>query len=224
MEHEDPLAPLLVVAAQEEAEHLAAVNLPMLVTGIGRLHAACALSSYLAARAAAAEPMPRMILNVGTAGGLGHLVGVHRVREVMLHDFSHSAVVRLTGHTAYPTIHLGGAGAVLATGDTFVETTAQKESLACHADMVDMEGYAVAYVARRFDVPVELIKMVSDSADEHAGRLWQRGVAACGRALADHLRGYSFEASLASDGASSAMSHDVTSAPGSGTPRDRSPR
>ena len=55
------------------------------------------------------------------------------------------------------------------------------------ADLVDMEGYAIAWVARRFGVPVELIKLVSDPADESAGTLWVDGVAECSRVLGRHL-------------------------------------
>lgn len=218
----DPEAPLLVVATREEAEHLGA-DLPILLTGIGRINATGALAETLARR-----PLPTKILNVGTAGALraegadgGPLTGVHRIRQVRLHDFSHSAVRRLTGADAYPPIdllaptastaptaraaHAAGtaeplAGApladaslsdepalVLATGDVFVEDSVTRAQLAEIADLVDMEGYAIAWVARRFGVPVELIKLVSDPADENAGKLWAAGVEECSRVLAEHL-------------------------------------
>ncbi len=50
------------------------------------------------------------------------------------------------------------------------------------ADLVDMEGYAVAYACRRLGVPVRLVKHVSDSADESALD-WPSLVDASARAL-----------------------------------------
>ncbi len=145
---------------------------------------------------------------MGTAGSLhdgpaSGLHGVHRISRVLLHDFSHSAVRRLAGADAYPPIDVDdrddgvrgerpsssedAAGKVLATGDLFVEDSATRARLAETADLVDMEGYAIAWVARRFGVPVELIKLVSDPADESAGELWTEGVAECSRVLGEHL-------------------------------------
>ncbi len=43
----DPGAPLLVVATREEAEHLGA-DVPVLLTGIGRINATAALAETLA--------------------------------------------------------------------------------------------------------------------------------------------------------------------------------
>ncbi|MFD8878577.1 nucleosidase [Corynebacterium xerosis] len=198
----DPEAPLLVVATREEAEHLG-VDAPVLLTGIGRINATAALAETLAR-----GPRPATILNVGTAGSLydgpanstsgPSLAGVHRISRVILHDFSHSAVRRLAGADAYPAIDLDVAAEavdetssskILATGDLFVEDSATRARLAETADLVDMEGYAIAWVARRFGVPVELIKLVSDPADESAGKLWSAGVEECSKVLGEHLGG-----------------------------------
>lgn len=176
----DPVAPLLVVATRQEAEHFD-VDVPILLTGIGRINTVAAVTEALAGGV-----KPASIINIGTAGSLGSIAGVHHVGTVLLHDFSHSAVADLTGGEAYPPIVLG-AGPTLATGDLFVEDSALRAQLAERADLVDMEGYAVAWVARRHGVPVELIKLVSDPADEDAGRMWIDGVAECSRILAAHL-------------------------------------
>lgn len=190
----DPAAPLLVVATREEAEHLGA-DVPVLLTGIGRINATSALTEVLAR-----GPLPSAVVNVGTAGSLADgpasaIHGVHHIRRVLLHDFSHSAVRRLTGAEAYPAIELevpdavASESKVLATGDAFVEDSATRARLAEAADLVDMEGYAIAWVARRYGVPVDLIKLVSDPADENAGRMWVDGVAECSRVLGAHLDG-----------------------------------
>ncbi|WP_040283352.1 nucleosidase [Tessaracoccus massiliensis] len=177
----DPEAPLLVVATRQEAEHLSA-DLPILLTGIGRINTVAALTEVLVGGV-----KPTSMISIGTAGSLGSASGVHRVGSVLLHDFSHSAVADLTGGVAYPPITLADDGPVLATGDLFVEDSATRARLAEMADLVDMEGYAVAWVARRHGVPVELIKLVSDPADEDAGQLWVDGVAECSRILDAHM-------------------------------------
>ena len=43
-----------------------------------------------------------------------------------------------------------------------------RDRLAERADLVDMEGYAVAFACRRLGVPVRLVKHVSDRADDSA--------------------------------------------------------
>ena len=195
----DPEAPLLVVATREEAEHLGA-DVPVLLTGIGRINATAALTEALAR-----GPLPATVLNVGTAGSLddgpaSSLHGVHRISRVLLHDFSHSAVRKLAGADAYPPIDLevpgegegggtassnGAAGTVLATGDLFVEDSATRARLAEAADLVDMEGYAIAAAGAALGVPTRLVKHVSDPADEGSGDTWVESVDACARVLAE---------------------------------------
>ncbi len=75
---------------------------------------------------------------------------------------------------------------ILATGDVFVTDWSVRTRLAQHARLVDMEGYAVAYAAMAFDVPVRLVKHVSDHADEGAHD-WPAVVDASARALGGWL-------------------------------------
>ena len=51
-----------------------------------------------------------------------------------------------------------------------------REALAARADLVDMEGYAVAAACRAAQVPVRLVKLVSDDAGEDAHRTWAESV------------------------------------------------
>lgn len=200
-----PGQPLFVVAARAEAtafDHA----LPVLVTGIGKIRSAAALAACLAAYEAAGG-LPSAVVNIGTAGALrGHMLGVHRVETVLLHDFSHAAVRKITGMDEYPPLHVGprddevaetrpdtaittpGTGVVLATGDTFVADSAVRDALAEQADLVDMEGYAIAQVAHDFGVPVELIKHVSDAADETSGDVWAARAAELAEEIAGHAR------------------------------------
>lgn len=178
-----PTSTLVVVALEQEACHLV-VEHPVLVTGVGKVRAAVAVSRLLAS-----TPRPAQVVNVGTAGGLRAGVGgTHEVGRVLQHDYDHEAVLAVTGRADGPPLDLpvgSGTGLVLATGDRFVAGGAERARLAQVADLVDMEGYAVAAAARAAGVPVRLVKHVSDGADETAGRTWSEGVDACARLLAD---------------------------------------
>jgi len=51
---------------------------------------------------------------------------------------------------------------ILTTGDQFITDSSQIDN---NADIVDMEGFAVAYVANKYNLPVTLIKGISDDAN-----------------------------------------------------------
>lgn len=192
-----PGQPLIVVAVAAEAADLDE-DAPVLLTGIGRLNATLAVTDCLH-RYLRAGGLPSAVINIGTAGALRPgLTGVHRVDRVVLHDFSHAAVAALTGRDEYPPIDLRSSapasspasspGVTLATGDIFVDDRGTRDRLAQDADLVDMEGYAVAAVAQWFGVPVQLAKIVSDTADDAAGASWHREMPALARELAAHSR------------------------------------
>lgn len=190
-----PGRPLLVVAMAGEATHLSedVDNVPVLITGIGRIRTTLALTDCLH-RYLRAGGLPSGIINMGTAGALRPgLTGVHRIDRVLLHDFSHSSIAAITGRDEYPPIDLrseystgergehispdtldgidrdAASHLTLATGDVYVESDTLRDRLAEDADLVDMEGYAVASVARWFGVPVQLIKIIDEAAQNAAG-------------------------------------------------------
>ncbi len=111
------------------------------------------------------------------------LAGTHEIEEVRQHDLADEALHRLTGRHFGPPIMLG-AGPVLATGDVFVSDSAVRDRLAAGgAQLVDMEGYAVARAALMCGVGVRLVKHVSDEADEAAAGTWADTVVTCSQAL-----------------------------------------
>lgn len=174
--------PLLVVAVEEEARHLHVGALPILVTGVGKVCAASVLSAVLA------RQRPSRIINLGTAGALRPgLTGTHVVGRVIQHDFDDEAVFALTGVRFGEPIDLGH-GPVLASGDVFVSGGAARERLAAQAELVDMEGYAVARVARNFGLEITLVKEVSDEAGADAGKTWQDALDACAERLGAWVR------------------------------------
>ena len=176
----DPVRPLLVVAVAEEAAHLNG-GLPVLLTGMGKVNAGVALAAVLAR-----GPLPAAVVNLGTAGALRPgLEGTHEIGEVIQHDLDSEVLRTLTGATVGAPLTLDAvrSGPVLATGDLFVAEESARQRLAERADLVDMEGYAVASAALAAGVPVRLVKHVSDEAGEGAARTWRESVDACARAL-----------------------------------------
>ena len=173
-----PDLPLLVVALEEEAAHLHVSELPVLVTGAGKVNAAIAVSSILA------EASPTRVVNLGTAGALHDgMAGTHVIGSVVQHDLDDAALFALSGlHFGEP-VQVAADGARLVTGDVFVSDAATRTRLAQIADLVDMEGYAVARAAVHAGVPVTLVKEVSDNADEAAGRSWRETVDECAERL-----------------------------------------
>lgn len=173
---------LLVVAVEHEAVHLPS-DLPLLITGVGKVHAALQVSRALADPAR----RPSLVVNVGTAGALhAGMVGTHVIGRVVQHDLDSRLLEQLTGHRYGAPIDLGD-GPTLATGDVFVSDPARRDALAAHADLVDMEGYAVAAACRLAGVPVRLVKHVSDSADSDAQRSWLDSVHEASRVLGEWL-------------------------------------
>jgi adenosylhomocysteine nucleosidase len=170
--------PLLVVALEEEAAHLHVTELPVLVTGIGKVNAAIAVANILG------EFSPIRIVNLGTAGALhDEMSGTYVVRRTVQHDFNDGAVFSLAGlHFGEP-IELADEGVTLATGDAFISDPWARERLSQQADLVDMEGYAIARAAQVAQVPVTIVKQVSDSADSSAGKSWRTTLDECAEQL-----------------------------------------
>lgn len=149
----------MVLAVGEEARYLPP-DLPVLLTGMGKVNAASAVAAVLAA-----GPRPRLLLNLGTAGALRPgWAGIHEVATVLQHDLDTDLLRTLTGETYGAPLSLATEGAVLATGDTFVADDDARDRLAQRADLVDMEGYAVAWAAAQAGVPCRVVKQVSDEA------------------------------------------------------------
>jgi adenosylhomocysteine nucleosidase len=173
--------PLLVVAMHEEAVHLG-TDVPVLVTGPGKVRAATAVAALLAGA------RPAYVVNLGTAGALrAGLDGVHEVGTVLQHDFDDEGLFELTGRHFGAPVRLGD-GPVLATGDRFVSGGPVREALAARADLVDMEGYAVAAACLAAEVDVRLVKLVSDDAGEDAHRTWAESVGDHAETLAAWVR------------------------------------
>ncbi len=166
---------MLIVAAMKEeaADIMSSGDHEVLITGIGTLPAAIALTRRLAT-----GELPDRVVNVGTAGALRDLgTGVYEVSAAVKHDFKVGGTSEITDFV-YPRWFEFDAitdlpKAKLATGDAFVNRSDLRDELARECDLVDMEGYALAAVCSTFGVPLTLLKQVSDSADESASEVWE---------------------------------------------------
>ena len=178
-----PDLPLLVVALEEEAAHLHVHDLPILVTGAGKVNAAVALATILG------EHSPREVVNLGTAGALrDDLEGTHEIATITQHDLDDAALHHLTGlHFGQP-VQLAEEGLILTTGDAFVADRLLRDRLAQTAHVVDMEGYALARAAMAAGIPLRVVKQVSDSADDSAAGSWRASVDACAKRLGEWVR------------------------------------
>ena len=175
---------LVVSATKAEAAHVPP-EFEVLVTGIGKVSAAVAVASVLATYGSGRLPL---VVDIGTVGALhAHHTGLFTPSRVLNHDLS-AAAIRALGHDVDDAIELpDGDGSVLATGDVFISDAAVRDLLAQRADLVDMEGFAVAYASAHMGAECRLVKHVSDQADDSALD-WPARIDASARELGDWLR------------------------------------
>jgi nucleoside phosphorylase len=174
---------VVVAATRAEAAYVPA-GLELVITGLGKTAAATAVAAHLAGLG---DLEHVVVVNIGTAGALRDgVVGLHEPGTVLNHDINADAI-RALGYDPEERLVVDATReVVLATGDVFVTDPAVRARLAAQAHLVDMEGYAVAYAARAFGVPLRMAKHVSDNADESAHD-WPAMVDASARELAAWL-------------------------------------
>lgn len=171
---------LVVIAAREEARYLPA-GVDWILTGIGKTAAAIHTTRAII------EKRPELVVNAGSAGALRDgLDGLYEIGQVVNHDMN-AAAVRALGYDPRERLVLSDAPTVLASGDLFVNDPAVRARLAVDHHLVDMEGYAVALTCQELQVPLRMVKHVSDPADESAND-WPTLVDRSARELADWLR------------------------------------
>ena len=181
---------LLVVAAIEAETACVPEGVEVLITGVGKTLAAVAVT-----RAICDHPRREdlVVVNIGTAGALREEVtGLHEIGTVLNHDLS-AEPIRQLGLDPRERLTLDERHTTrLASGDLFVTDPAVRDELAERADLVDMEGYAIALACSDLGVPVHLVKVVSDNADETAHD-WSAAVDGCARQLGRWLEDFGGE-------------------------------
>jgi adenosylhomocysteine nucleosidase len=161
---------LYVMAAEAEyGPHLKARFAP-LITGVGPVEAAAAVSARLAQCAAA---LPDCIVSLGSAGSnVLEQTDIYQASSVSYRDMDASPLGFEKGRTPFldlpavlplPVIADGVASARLSTGANIVSGAAYDQ---IDAEMVDMETFAVLRAASRFAVPVLGLRGISDGKSE----------------------------------------------------------
>lgn len=182
---------LFVMAAPEEYGPALRRRITPLMTGIGPVEAAVALSAALA-RLAAEGCLPEAVVCLGSAGSR-HLEqgGVYQAVSVSYRDMDVSALGFPRGVT--PGLDLPGEvpltfripgipEARLSSGAAIVSGAAYD---AIDADMVDMESFAVCRACLAFGVPLIVLRGISDGAAPLSGYMdWTRYLAVIDAKLA----------------------------------------
>ena len=171
---------LIVVALEDELPTHLVAGWNVLYTGVGKVNAA------IAATEAVLETRPIHLINYGTAGALNpSITGLNRVNHIVQRDMDVRPLGFELGHTPFDTtghIDLGGPGVSLGTGDHFVTTPPELVT-----DIVDMEAYALAKVARLFSIHFQCWTYISDNANDDAADHWAENVAKGARAFVDEV-------------------------------------
>ena len=171
---------LIAVALEDELPTHLVAGWNVLYTGVGKVNAA------IAATEAVLEMRPIHLINYGTAGALNpSITGLNRVNHIVQRDMDVRPLGLDLGRTPFdPTGHidLGGPGVSLGTGDHFVTTPPELVT-----DIVDMEAYALAKVARLFSIHFQCWKYISDNANDDAADHWAENVAKGARAFVDEV-------------------------------------
>lgn len=181
--------PLFVFALESEAaDEFEDVN--SLIVGIGKVHAAYNLTKRIA------QEKPGIIVNLGSAGSNTFKRGeVVCCTEFIQRDMDVTGL----GYRKYETPFSGEEPllqygltleglphGVCGTGDNF--ETAHIEAA---YNVLDMEGYSLAYIAKKEAIPFLCLKYISDGADGAAAEDWLvqvHNAAAAFRKIIDELR------------------------------------
>ena len=167
---------LLLVALPEEftKQHHKKIGKSwiLMYTGVGKLNAA-----YTALQGIKTYS-PEVVINYGTAGGINvDLNGLIEISQVCQRDMN-AEPKSPRGLTPFEDskMYLGNAwgGYRCGTGDSFVSAPDPWHTSYC--DVVDMEGYAIAYACQRAKTPWRMFKYVSDAADADGFENWKKNI------------------------------------------------
>ncbi|WP_127145769.1 5'-methylthioadenosine/S-adenosylhomocysteine nucleosidase [Pelagibacterium montanilacus] len=163
---------LYVMAADQEYGPALRARITPLMTGVGPVEAAIALTRALDT-AASKGTRPRYVVSLGSAGSARlEQTGVYQAVSVCYRDIDASPLGFAKGVVPFldqpATLELGPRvpglpAATLSTGGNII-SGAVYETIA--EDMVDMETYAIARVCQTFEVGLIAIRGISDGAAE----------------------------------------------------------
>ena len=170
---------VLIVCGLEQETQGQLDDYDVLYTGVGKVNATFKLTQRLQVNRSL-PPMPKLVINYGTAGSrelpVGELVDCTKFIQ---RDMNVTGLGFMIGQTPFehkPTVTIKstsefnpiGRNALCGSGDNFVE-----DRINYYGDVVDMEAYALAKVCYYYDVPFISFKYITDRADDDANEDWE---------------------------------------------------
>jgi adenosylhomocysteine nucleosidase len=181
---------LVVFALEKEAQGLFN-NVPILTCGVGKVNATYHLTRRIA-ELRHANSLPKLILNVGSAGSAKFSAGkIINCTAFVQRDFDVTALGIEPFTTPYENIpavmnyghrYDGYDEGVCGTGDNFVTNSAMTAW-----NVVDMEAYALAKIAMHEKISFGCLKFITDGADGHAANTWEDALADAAKGLRQAL-------------------------------------
>jgi adenosylhomocysteine nucleosidase len=164
---------LIITALESELKRdLLPTGVEIVYSGIGKINAA------LSSMKAVDQFSPHMMINFGTAGKINpQLDGLLDIGKVIQRDMMAEPLAP-RGKTPFcerPFEYLSSGQYVCGSGDSFV-TASDSWLLGQGVDVVDMELFAIAYVANLHHIPWQSYKYITDEANENSGNDWQQKV------------------------------------------------
>ena len=149
---------LILLAMPEEAPSLIS-KYGVFFTGVGKVNAAVTAARLIE------KYDPKRVFNFGTAGGITTTHGgIYKCTKFTQRDIIlGGCIVGPQAAILHKPIVTGTDGVVLSTGDNFVTDTSSID-----ADLVDMEGFAIAKACEIAGVEFFCYKYISDMANEDA--------------------------------------------------------
>jgi len=159
---------LFVMAADAEYGVFLRTRISPLMTGVGPVEAAVALTKELA-RLLSHDDLPDLVVSLGSAGSARlEQAEIYQVSAVSYRDMDASAFGFEKGKTPFLDLPVsvelplripGIATATLSTGANVVSGAAYQS---INADMVDMETFAILRACQSFDIPLIGLRGISD--------------------------------------------------------------
>ena len=164
---------LIITALESELKRNALpAGVEMVFSGIGKINAA------LASIKAINQFSPSKIMNFGTAGKINPQVdGLLEIGKVIQRDMMAEPLAP-RGQTPFcdrPQEYLSSGKYICGSGDSFV-SAADPWLLSQGIDVVDMELFAIAYVANYHQISWHSYKYITDDANESSANDWHQKV------------------------------------------------
>ena len=161
-------------------------NISLIITGMGSIKGAVYLSDTMQKKKREGIAVTKVI-NYGVAGCLtdkfciGDIVEIDKVIKYNTIEFSRPRPTRYF-LSSFPEIKVNekeGDINILATSDHPIFTKEDSKSVARYAEFVDMEGYGYAFVTKYYNIPITLIKGISDFAFKQSEETFKQNVKKC---------------------------------------------